>query len=89
MVKLRIVFLDDEDGWVTVYCPELPGCVSQGKGIAEARANIQEAIEGFMEMMVEDIIVDNRKKAGELDGENSGDAIEDSVEIHFSLVSAE
>lgn len=42
-----------------------------------------------MEVMVEDIIVDNRKKAGELDGENSGDAIEDSVEIHFSLVSAE
>lgn len=33
-----------EDGWLVAECPALPGCVSQGRDEAEARANIGEAI---------------------------------------------
>jgi predicted RNase H-like HicB family nuclease len=33
-----------EDGWVIAECPELPGCVSQGKNKAGALANIREAM---------------------------------------------
>jgi len=36
-----------EDGWIVVECPELPGCVSQGKDEAEALANIREALAGW------------------------------------------
>jgi predicted RNase H-like HicB family nuclease len=37
-----------EDGWIVAECPELPGCVSQGKDEAEALANIREAIAGWL-----------------------------------------
>jgi len=32
----------------------LPGCISQGRTKAEALANIQEAIEGYIAVLVED-----------------------------------
>jgi predicted RNase H-like HicB family nuclease len=34
-----------EDGWVMATVPELPGAVTQGKDLAEARAMIKEAVE--------------------------------------------
>ena len=37
-----------EGGWIVAECPELPGCVSQGKDEAEALANIREAISGWL-----------------------------------------
>jgi predicted RNase H-like HicB family nuclease len=39
----------DEDGFVVVECPSLPGCLSQGRTEAEALANIREAIEASLE----------------------------------------
>jgi len=42
----EVVLTSDEDGWIVAECPELPGCVSQGKTEAEALANIREAIAG-------------------------------------------
>jgi predicted RNase H-like HicB family nuclease len=43
----KIILYPAEDGYWIVECPSLPGCVSQGKTKAEARANIREAIEGY------------------------------------------
>jgi predicted RNase H-like HicB family nuclease len=37
-----------EDDWITVECPALPGCVSQGKSEEEALENIKEAITAWM-----------------------------------------
>ena len=37
----------DESGWIVAECPELPGCVSQGKDEAEVLSNIREAIAGW------------------------------------------
>ncbi len=88
-MELKIVFADDENGWITAYCPDLPGCVSQGKGIAEARANIKEAIEVFLEVMAEDMIAENRKKARDSNVENSSAMIEDSVGVRYLLVAPE
>ena len=42
------VLKKDESGWIVAECPELPGCVSQGKTEAEARANIREAIAAWL-----------------------------------------
>lgn len=64
-MKLRIEFEDDENGWVTAYCPDLPGCISQGKGLADAKANIKEAMEGFLEVLLEDAVVEYLRRNGE------------------------
>jgi predicted RNase H-like HicB family nuclease len=37
-----------------VFVPELPSVATQGETIEEARANAQEAIEGYLEVMHED-----------------------------------
>jgi predicted RNase H-like HicB family nuclease len=39
---------DPETGDFSAVCPELPGCASAGETEAEARANIQEAIELYL-----------------------------------------
>jgi predicted RNase H-like HicB family nuclease len=40
---------DPETGDYSAVCPELPGCTSAGATEAEARANIREAIELYLE----------------------------------------
>ncbi len=54
-MKLKIVLEQGLDGYITVYCPSLKGCVSQGKTIEEAMANIKEAIELYLEPDLEEI----------------------------------
>lgn len=50
-MKYRVLIQPDEDGVYVAECPSLPGCVSQGKTREEAVANIQEAIEGYVESL--------------------------------------
>lgn len=50
-MKFRVIIEQDEDGVFVVHCPALPGCVSQGKTRAEAQANIQQAITGYLESL--------------------------------------
>ncbi len=50
-MKFAITLEYDEDGYVVASCPSLPGCHSQGKSKAEALANIQEAIRGYIASM--------------------------------------
>lgn len=45
---------EGEDGFYVIEVPTLPGCVSQGKTINEALTNIQEAIEGYIAVLIED-----------------------------------
>jgi len=39
-----ITVIQDEDGMFVVECPAIPGCVSQGRTVAEAEDNIRDAI---------------------------------------------
>ena len=41
----HVVFTPIEDGWIMATVPELPGAVTQGRDLDEARANIKEAVE--------------------------------------------
>lgn len=43
-----------EDGYWVVECPSLPGCLSQGETKDEAIANIREAIDLYIEALVDD-----------------------------------
>lgn len=48
--KYLVTLTEGDDGYVVAECPALPGCVSQGKTRDEALKNIQEAIEGIIEV---------------------------------------
>jgi predicted RNase H-like HicB family nuclease len=47
---------DEESGWFTVHVVELPGCVSQGATIEEAKVNVADALESYMEVLLESAI---------------------------------
>jgi predicted RNase H-like HicB family nuclease len=49
----QVILYQDEDGVWIVECPSLPGCHSDGETYAEALANIQEAIELWIESALE------------------------------------
>jgi len=50
-MKLLVLIEQDEDGRFVATCPILPGCISQGESRAEALANIQDAIAGYLESL--------------------------------------
>ena len=47
-MKLLAVIEKDPSGYYFAEVPALPGCVSQGETLAEAKANIKEAIVGWL-----------------------------------------
>lgn len=50
----NVIIYPGEDGFWVVECPSLPGCISQGRTKEEALANIQEAIEDYIAVLLED-----------------------------------
>ena len=50
-MKVHVVIEQDESGYYVAEVPALPGCVSQGKTLAEAKTNIKEAIRGWLAVM--------------------------------------
>jgi len=50
-MKLHVIIEQDESGYYVAEVPALPGCFSQGKTRKEALKNIQEAVEGWLEVM--------------------------------------
>jgi predicted RNase H-like HicB family nuclease len=52
---LKVVFEPSDEGGYTAYVPALPGCISEGDTLAEARRNIREAIELYLEPATEPV----------------------------------
>jgi predicted RNase H-like HicB family nuclease len=48
-VRLKVVFEPSDEGGFTAHVPALPGCISEGDTLDEARQNIREAIELYLE----------------------------------------
>ena len=48
MSRYAILIEPTETGF-SAYSPDLPGCVSTGRTIAEARDNMRSAVEGHLE----------------------------------------
>jgi len=53
-MKLHVVLEPSEQGGFTALVPALPGCISEGDTRDEALANIQEAIELYLEPVEDD-----------------------------------
>ncbi|MDP2959243.1 MAG: toxin-antitoxin system HicB family antitoxin [Longimicrobiales bacterium] len=49
----RVLIPDAESGTVTAMIAEFPGCVTQGNGVQEAYANLEEAAESWIEAAME------------------------------------
>ncbi len=47
-MKYRVYIQQDEDGIFVAECPNLPGCVSQGRMRDEAMKSIEDAIAGYL-----------------------------------------
>jgi predicted RNase H-like HicB family nuclease len=47
--EFNVVYTPIEDGWFMAQVPELPGAVTQGRDMDEARAMIQEAVEFLLQ----------------------------------------
>ena len=50
----EVIMYRGEDGYWVVECPNLPGCISQGKTKEEAIQNIKEAISCYVHALEED-----------------------------------
>ncbi len=51
--QYNIILRPEPEGGFTVLVPSLPGCISYGETVEEARAMIKEAIEGYIESLIE------------------------------------
>lgn len=52
-MKWRVLIEQDEDGVFVAEVPSLPGCVSQGNTRDEAKKNVNEAIQAYLESLKE------------------------------------
>ena len=56
---MKVVLEPSDEGGYTVHVPSLPGCISEGDTLDEALANIQEAVELYLEPVEDDWIKEN------------------------------
>ena len=52
----RVVYTPIEDGWIMATVPELPGAITQGRDMGEARTMIREAVELLLESYAENAV---------------------------------
>jgi predicted RNase H-like HicB family nuclease len=50
--KYAVIFEQAESNWAA-YVPDLPGCITTGKTLAETERNIREAIQGHLQTLRE------------------------------------
>jgi predicted RNase H-like HicB family nuclease len=55
-MTFKVVLEPSEEGGYTAYVPSLPGCISEGDTVEGAMANIQEAIELYLEPLDDDSV---------------------------------
>lgn len=66
-MRLKVVLEPSEDGGYTVLVPSLPGCISEGETIEDAMANIQEAVELYLEPIEDDWILNENTLVHEIE----------------------
>jgi len=64
------------DGYVIAECPEIDGCMSQGKTKEEALENIRDAIAGCLMVMLDDALARARRKIKTFDDDDDDGQLE-------------
>ncbi len=57
-----LVIVERDQHGFYAYCPELPGCQTQGETFEEVMKNIREAIELYLETLTEDELTELKAK---------------------------
>ncbi len=52
--RFTVIFEKEDEGGYHVFCPALPGCHTRSETIDEGIRNIQEAVQLYVESLVED-----------------------------------
>ncbi len=60
-MTLKVIFEEGVDGYIIAECPQIPGCMSQGKTREEALANIKDAIQACLKVMMENMMTKGTK----------------------------
>lgn len=71
----RVIFEPEKEGGYHAYCPALRGCHSYGDTLDEARENITEAIEAYLESLA--------KHREEIPTEHVEDQVIASIRVTF------
>ena len=53
-MKYTVIIEKGRESGYVAYAPALKGCVSQGRTKAEAQENLKEAMEAYVEALIED-----------------------------------
>ena len=53
-MQYLVLLSTEEDGTWTAEVPDLPGCLSKGDTLTEAKINIKEAIEAHIQILKEE-----------------------------------
>jgi predicted RNase H-like HicB family nuclease len=65
-MRLKVVLEPSDEGGFTIYAPSLPGCISEGETVEDALANIQEAIELYLEPVEDDLVLNEQALVREI-----------------------
>lgn len=52
-LRMTVVIAESVDGGYLAYVKELPGCIAQGETVEEAKENILDVAEAFIETLFE------------------------------------
>lgn len=66
-MKIKVVLEPSDEGGYTAFVPSLPGCISEGDDLPEAMANIQEAIELYLEPVEDDLVASEHALVKEIE----------------------
>lgn len=75
----HIIFRPEDEGGFTVIVPSLPGCITYGKDLREARKMAKDAIKGYISSL---------KKHNEPIPESDENSLFTSIELGESLSNA-
>ena len=56
-MRFKVILEKSDEGGYTIFAPSLPGCISEGETVEQSMANIQEAIELYLEPVEDDLVV--------------------------------
>lgn len=52
-MRYTVILVPADAGWICAFVPAMRGCASQGRTREEALANVREAMEGWIEVEME------------------------------------